>query len=236
MHTCPSCLALLRPDPDVVDRELAAALAAGRRLHRPVDRVPFAGGLCCTVTRATANGGLVVCGVEGFIEANVTGADRRARPPLTCHSEGLVAFRLVPYRAVPNAVVAIDGDGAPLGTYLSAGDVLDRSIDVRDETSAPVARLRFLGAGAHDAGLELIETGGRLLATGSVEDVERDDWIDDEWTLTAHESPVPLQLWAFVALVVAAKVLVGRPSPVRAPERLVYDDAETLAETLFRDD
>jgi predicted RNA-binding Zn-ribbon protein involved in translation (DUF1610 family) len=228
MHSCPSCLALLRPDPDAIDRELATALAAGRRLHRPAHRAPFAGGPGCTVTRLNANGGLVVCGLDGLIEANVAGRDHRAIAPLRCAVTAATGFRLDPYGPVPHALVATDDDGEPIGTYLRDGDVLHRSLEVRDGTSAPVARLRLRGLGGRAADLGLVETGGRLLATGTVRDVEIDEWVDDEWTLAPCVGDLPLPLDGFVALVLAAKVLLGRPAPVRAPDHRPDDSAADL--------
>ena len=115
--------------------------------------------------------------------------------------------------------MAFDHEHAPLATFLHAGALLDRVVDVRDETSAPVARLapsthRFA------EGLDLVETGGERLATISSRDVELEDWIDDEWSLTTTDpGRSTLQPMAFVALLLAVKVLFGRVDPVRVSER-----------------
>jgi hypothetical protein len=81
---------------------------------------------------------------------------------------------------------------------------------VRDETSAPVARL----VGRRD-GFDLVETGGGTLATMGRSDHEIDGWIDDQWWLQPA-GRLPLRRLAAVAMVLAAKVLLGRPWPVRA--------------------
>lgn len=64
---------------------------------------------------------------------------------------------------------------------------------------------------------ELIETGGGLLARLGTSDVELDGWVDDQWWLQLTPGPtrLPLHPLAAVALVLAAKVLLGRPAPVR---------------------
>lgn len=228
MHSCPGCLALLRPDAEVVEDVLTAALAAGRRLHRPVGRRPFESGPSCTVLRLAPNGGLVVCGADGLIEANLIGRDLLAVPPLRCETGGRTLFRLDAYQAADRSLVAVGDDGAALATFLRVGSVLDRLLDVRDETSAPVARFEPV-----DGAFRLVETGGGVLATGVTRDVELERWIDDEWSLTTQSADLPLKPLAFVALAVAAKVLFGRPKPVPLQEQ-EPDELTEFTRSLFR--
>ncbi|MEO7429905.1 MAG: hypothetical protein ABIY48_11055 [Acidimicrobiales bacterium] len=229
MQSCTSCLALLRPPPDAdVEDDIARMLSSGLRMHRPVGREPFAGGPGCTVLRLSPHGGLVVCGVDGLIEANLTGPGIRARPPLTCSTGGTLLFRLEAYEPADAAVVAIGADGAPLGTYLRHGGPLSLAIDIRDETSAPAGRLEPVRRGAR---FQVVETGGRLLGSAHCTDVEDEEWIDDQWSVTPTSSDLPVRPLAFVALAVAAKVLLGRPEPVRCREPRAAepdDDADVL--------
>lgn len=213
MQSCPSCLGELRPDPTAVADALGDILAAGGRLPRPDGVPPFRDGPSCTLLRLAARGGLVFVNGDGLIEADVHGDDNRAVPPLTCDDvDGTLLFRLDRYEAADDAVVAIDVDGAPLGTYLRSG----RNLVVRDETSAPVATLR-----ADGGGWSLVETGGGVLGTAGSTDATLDGWVDDQWWFQAGEAPLPLRPLAAVAMVLATKVLFGRPFPVdvRPPER-----------------
>src|SRR5205085_392446 len=123
-------------------------IAAGRHVPRPASVKAFAGDADCTLLRLVARGGLAYVGGSGWIEAHVVGQDHRAAAPLTCLDlDGMALFRLERYGAADNAVVAFDPGGAPLATFLQGPGLLDRSIDVRDETTAPVAVLR----GARDS-------------------------------------------------------------------------------------
>jgi len=209
MASCPNCLAELRPDPVHVVEALSRVLSAGGHLYRPDDVPPFADGPACTLLRLSGRSSLVFVGPSGLVEAVVDGSDVRATPPLTClDHDGSVLFRLVAYEPTVRAVVAFGADGAALATYLASG----RRIDVR-ETSALVASLvrraeRF----------QLVETGGGVLAeVGSIE-AEVDGWVDDQWWLQPglDGRKLPLRPLAAVALVLAAKVLLGRQSPTRA--------------------
>ena len=209
MASCPNCLAELRPDPVKAVEALQRVLSAGGHLYRPDDVPPFADGPACTLLRRSGRSSLVFIGSSGLVEAVVDGTQDRATPPLTCRNhDGSVLFRLVVYEPAARAVVAFGADGAALATYLGSG----RGIAVRDETSAPVASLvrradRF----------DLVETGGTVLAeVGSVE-AEIDGWVDDQWWLQpAIGTRLPVRRLAAVGLVLAAKVLYGRPSPTRA--------------------
>lgn len=211
MQSCPACLAELRPDPVAAAEGLADILAAGGHLFRPEHLPAFRDGPSCSLARLSGRGSLVFLGGDGLVEAEVDGPGGRAAPPLVCRdvdASGTLLFRLVSYEAAERALVALGPGGAPLGTYLRTG----RRIDVRDETSAPVAALR-----PARGGFELVETGGTAVATVGTADVERDEWVDDQWWLAADPATaLPLRPMAAVALVLAAKVLLGRPSPVPA--------------------
>lgn len=209
MHSCPECLAELRLDPDAAAEALGDLLAAGVHLLRPDHLPAFRGGPSCSLLRISGQGGLVFLGPDGLVEAEVDGAGGHAVPPLLARNvDGSVLFRLVRYEAAPRALVALDPDGAPMGTYLQA----EAGIDVRDETSAPVAALRRARGG-----FQLVETGGGVLATVGTADAEQDGWIDDQWRLSCGPARLPLRTLAAVAMVLAAKVLLGRPAPVLAP-------------------
>jgi hypothetical protein len=99
-------------------------------------------------------------------------------------------------------------------------------IDVRDETSAPAAVLR-MGAGGAGARYDLIETGGSAVAAVGCADIEADRWVDDQWSLRplVAARDLPIRPLAAVALLLAAKVLVGRPTPARtaSPEPGPFD-------------
>ncbi|MEO6318322.1 MAG: hypothetical protein ABIP36_06010 [Acidimicrobiales bacterium] len=227
MQSCPGCLALLRPDD--VDRgpDIARSLALGLRMHRPANEMAFADGPGCTLLRLMPRAGLVLCGMAGLIEANLSGPGIQARPPLACNADGRTLFRIEPY-AVERAVVAIGPDGAPLGTYLRHGGPLDQRIDVRDETSAPAARLEPV---PHGSGFGLVETGGDVIGLVTRTDVDDELWVDDQWSGTPTTVDLPLQPLAFVAMVVAAKVLLGRPEPVQV--RQPRDEADDQLDDLL---
>ena len=205
MVSCPNCLAELRPDPEAALEAMGRILAMGGHLPRAAGTAPFADGPACTLVRLAGRGPLVYIGSEGLIQAVVAGSDGRADPPLACTDGGDVLFRLVPYEPAEAAVVAVAADGAALGTFLRAGD----GIEVRDETSAPVARLV-----RRRDGFDLVETGGGILGTMGRSDHEIDGWIDDQWWLQPS-ARLPLCPLAAVAMVLAAKVLVGRAWPGR---------------------
>jgi hypothetical protein len=209
MQSCPVCLAELRPDPEVAAEALGDILAAGGRLLRP-DGVPaFAGGPAVTLLRLVPRGGLVFTDADGLVEAAVEGPGGRAVPPLTCRDhDGTPLFRVVVYEPAAQGLVAVAADGAAVATYLRT----ETGIDVRDETSAPVATLRRARGG-----FGLVETGGRMLATVGRRDVELDGWVDDEWWLqpSPGNQRLPMQTLAAVGLVLGAKVFLGRPWPAQ---------------------
>lgn len=159
-------------------------------------------------------------GSDGLEEASVSGSHGRAVPPLACADGGTVLFRLVAYEPAEDSVVALGAAGAALATFLRSGN----GIDVRDETSAPVARLV-----SRRGGYGLVETGGGTLAEVGRHDVETDGWIDDQcWPQPAGRPRPPLRTVAAVALVLAAKVLLGRPWPARAGEEPAAEGGEPV--------
>lgn len=228
MQSCTGCLALLRPEEVDLGPDLVRSLASGRRMHRPAFRAPFAEGPGCDLLRLSPTAPLVICGVDGLIEANLVGPGIRARPPLACAADGETLFRLDVYRAASRAVVAVGPDGAAIATFLRGGGPLGQRIDIRDETSAPVARFEPVPRGS---GFQVVETGGEAVGVGSRTDVDDGLWIDDQWSLSPTTTDLPMRPLAFVALVVAAKVLLGRPEPVRAREQEA-PDPDPLADSL----
>ena len=221
MKSCPDCLAELVPDPERAADMLAITLARGFYPARAAGAVPFERGPACTLLRARPQASLIFVGDDGFLEAHVDGHDHRAVPPLACRDiEGEVLFRLARYRAADDALVAYGADGAPLGTYLRRSGGGRPAIDVRDETSAPVAALRTSRDWA-GGGFDLVRTGGPAVARVGRLDVETDGWIDDEWSLRpiVEAGRLPLRPLAAVALLLAAKVLMGRVAPTHRENR-----------------
>ena len=122
---------------------LAATLARGSTRPGPRAPIPFEQGPACTLLRARPQASLIFVGDEGYLEAHVDGHDHRAVPPLRAStSTGRCSSASPATSAAADAVVAYGADGAPLGTYLRRPGGLRPVIDVRDETSAPVAALR----------------------------------------------------------------------------------------------
>jgi hypothetical protein len=149
-----------------------------------------------------------------LIEAAVVRAVPGEPLPLRCEADDELLFRMEPYAAAADAVVAIGPDGAAIATFLRSGGPLDPTILVRDETSAPVATLRRSGDGVD---FEVVETGGEVVATCARDEVGDGTWVDDAWEL-AVVAELPMRPMAFVALAVATKVLFGRPDAARLPD------------------
>lgn len=213
MQTCPSCFALLRAEDVDAGDFLVRSLARTGAVHPPPGRRPFADGLDCTMARQSPRGRLGFVGPEGYLEATVTGPGTATVPPLTCWAAGELLFRVLAYGAADEAVVVHDAEGAALATFLRGGTLLAPAVDVRDETSAPVARLVVGERGWEH---RLVETGGTELAVLERTELELDGWVDDEWALrltVGAAERLPLRPLALVALVVAAKVLLGRADP-----------------------
>ena len=227
MQSCPNCLAELNPDPGRMADGLGIILARGFYPARPAGRVPFALGPACTLLRARPNSSLILVDDEGFLEAHIEGVDHRAVPPLACVAlAGAELFRMERYQAADDALVAYGPDGASIATFLRRQAGARPVIDVRDETSAPVAALRVAPGGA-GAGLVLVETGGEALARVTYGESESEGWVDDEWSLRPLVSldRLPLQPMAVVAVVLSAKMLLGRVAPARvqSPGRFEHD-------------
>jgi hypothetical protein len=208
MVSCPICLAELHPDAGAA---LADAFAEGRPAHRAAGERPFSRHAPVTVRRLHANSALVYLTAGLLIEANVV---ERRRGFDCVDIAGPTLFGLRHYDALEDpALVATDADGDPLAVFVMRTDA-GRRLDVRDETSAPCARLE-----PRPGGFDLIETGGGRLAACDPEDIVYDDgWVDDSWTLTPiDEKPSPLQPFALLALPLAAKALLGRREPEARP-------------------
>ena len=219
MQSCPNCLAELHPDPARAADMLGITPAQGFYPSRPAGAVPFALGPACTLLRVRPNSSLIFVDDEGFLEAHVEGNDHRAVAPLACVDlDGGELFRVERYPAAADALVAYGPDGAALGTFLRRHAGVHPVIDVRDETSAPVAALRTGPGGAAD-GLVLVETGGSAVARVTHGEYENDGWVDDEWSLRplVDLDRLPLRPLAAVALLLSAKMLLGRVAPTRAP-------------------
>ena len=227
MQSCPDCLAELNPDPTRMADGLGITLARGFYPSRPAGSAPFALGPACTLLRARPNSSLIFVDDEGFLEAHVEGADHRAVPPLACVGlAGDELFRIERYHAADDALVAYGPDGASIATFLRRQAGARPLIDVRDETGAPVAALRVAPGGV-GAGLVLVETGGGDLARVTYGEYDNEGWVDDEWSLRplVRLDRLPLQPMAAVALVLGAKVLLGRVSPARvqSPGRFEHE-------------
>lgn len=209
MHSCPQCLAELSPDPETRTERVLQAMAAGRRVGRPHGVAPFAAGPSCTLGRSSARSSLRYTATAGWTEAVVRSPGRAAVAPLECHDVGGdLLFRMVNYEAAPDALVAVAADGDPLATFIER----DGGIDVRDSTSAPVARLRS-GRG----GWALVETGyGQVAELHRTDEDLGEEHVDDTWALRAGPA-LHLELLAAVALPLAAKVLLGRARPAAKP-------------------
>ena len=217
-QSCPNCLGELHPNPADVLETVATMLAQGCHLPRPESVAAFRDGPECTLLRLVPGGGLAFVGRAGWIEAHVVGHDHNARAPLSCLDlDGSTLFRLERYGAADNAAVAFNSHGAPIATFLQGPGPFDRTLDVRDETTAPVACLRPAPRG--ESAFELVETGGGLLARCDGADVEHDGWVDDEWTLHHVADRVPLTRLSVIAVALAAKVLLGRAAPVELATR-----------------
>jgi hypothetical protein len=215
MQSCTSCLALLRPSEVDLTEDVTRMLSRGLRMHRPTGREMFANGLGCSLLRLHPEGPMVICGSDGLIEANLSGRDNAARLPLSCSTDGKTLFRLEAYEAASRSLVAIDADGAAIGTYLRTGGLLDERFDIRDETSAPVARFEPVPRGI---GFQIVETGGDVIAHATRMDVQDDSWVDDHWSLSPASPRLPMDPMGFVALIVVAKVMFGRAEPEKERE------------------
>jgi hypothetical protein len=232
MKSCPQCLSELVLDPERARDMLSVIVARGYYLARPDGGAPFAAGPACTLLRVRPESSLVFIGDDGFLEAHVEGHDHRAVPPLSCRDlDGRELFRVERYPAAVDALVAFGADGASLGTYLRRPGVAHAVIDVRDETSAPVAALRA-GSDVVGGGYQLVETGGSAVASVGFTDVETDGWVDDQWSLQPLVDPeeLPIRPLAAVALLLAGKVLLGRAAALHLQPRSRLSSDDSLDE------
>jgi len=113
-------------------------------------------------------------------------------------------FYVERYRAASSPSFAVfDPGGTPLAVYLWQETLL-----VRDGTGAPVGRVR----GAPER-LELLETGGGLVAQCWRSPLYVQWLVDDQWSLTVLEEPRVLDRRALVALPLVCRLLWSHGVP-----------------------
>lgn len=214
METCPACLTLLHEDAtnERVDEGIVRLLASGTRLIRPAKLPLFRDGPSCALTRFTPEGGMILSGRDALVEAYIDSPSNRAVSPMFCRDvTGDKLFRLAPYEASPRSLVAFDEHDAPLAIYQRHENPLERSLLVRDETSAPAARLQPSASARFD--YELVETGGPVIAGVMARDEVSQDWVDDTWSLHQVGSQLPFKLFGAIGILLAAKTFFGRVEP-----------------------
>ena len=226
MSNCPQCLTMLRTAKagERLDEGLVQLLASGARMLRPATVEAFRDGPYCELTRFDGESSLVLAGRDNLVEAYVGSRGNRAVVPMfTRDVNGEKLFRLSVYEASPRSLVAFDPQDTPLAIY-QREDTGRRSMLVRDETSAPAARLVATRHGEFD--YELIETGGGVLAGVSVNDTS---WLDDAWRLHKIVDRLPFTLFGAIGMLLAAKVFFGRIEPEAPPS----DDDEASVTDFF---
>jgi hypothetical protein len=115
-----------------------------------------------------------------------------------------VVFYVERYRAASSAsFVVFDPNAVPLAVYVSDSPVL-----VRDGTGAPVARLM-----RRSDRLELVETGGEVIAQCWRSPVYVQWLVDEQWGLTVLHEPSALDRRALVALPLVSRLLWSRDFP-----------------------
>jgi hypothetical protein len=204
MAMCPKCLAELRPDPAAA---LEEAMSSGHSAYRATGVAPFSQGDAFTLRRLTADGALVYLSADVLIEAHVN----EESDHYVCRDiEGPVLFT---FRRVGDVWLAATAKGLPLAAFELRRDAGWR-IDVRDEASAPCARLVPQGDGHYD----LVETGGSRIGTCDKDvRVLDDDWQDEAWSVALLGGKAPLVGLAVAAIPLAVRVLVGHQGPSRRP-------------------
>jgi hypothetical protein len=229
MDACPSCLASLRTD----DKAELTQVVGRQRVLRSADVAAFTTTPSCTVTRGSEGLNMLFVNGNQQIEAFVKGA--AAVCPLECWDvTGDPLFRLETYTALTNAVVATGADGAAIASFVRVDNALSSFVNVRDETSAPVARLQR--SSSMQPAWELVETGGPVVAFCDTRDVRIGTVVDDAWSVwPAPGQRVPLKRLGLPALALAAKVLLGNPQPVvvREDGGIGTADAAALLGGLF---
>ena len=196
---CPWCGVDTRPT-------FARCIECGRNLERhdppawvvPAGTVPFAASADCSLRRRRHDGALWYAGPDGLLVATMVEGRCVAL-------DGTVLFATHAYGpGGPESLEVTDpaDDDRPLGAL-----VVERAvppvIEVRDETSAPVARLT-------DG--KLRETGGGIVATVSHRPLDLpDNWVDDEWLLEVRRDLPTLDRRALVAVLLVCRMLLSLP-------------------------
>ena len=196
---CPWCGVETRPT-------FARCIECGRNLERhdppslvvPAGTVPFAATANCSLRRRRHDGALWYAGPDGLLLAQMD--DGRC-----VALDGTVVFATHLYGpGGPESIVVTDPNDSdrPLGAH-----VVERAvppvIEVRDETSAPVARLT-------DGSLR--ETGGGVVATVSRRPIHLPErWVDDEWILDVSRELPTLDRRALVAVLLVCRTLLSLP-------------------------
>jgi len=143
---------------------------------------------------------------EGLVDAVLSGDSLDhldERNTVVDRSDGPL-FYVERYRAASSPSFAVfDPGGTPLAVYLWQETLL-----VRDGTGAPVGRVR----GAPER-LELLETGGGLVAQCWRSPLYVQWLVDDQWSLTVLEEPRVLDRRALVALPLVCRLLWSHGVP-----------------------
>jgi hypothetical protein len=228
MVSCPECLATVRSvTGGRLDEGLVQLLAAGTRMLRPASVESFRDGPYCELTRFDAKSSLVLAGRDNLVEAYVGSRGNRAAVPMFVRdTSGEKLFRIATYDAAPRSLVAFDPNDTPIAIYQRDDVSGRRSMLIRDETSAPAARLNAVFHGEFD--YELIETGAGILAGVSVNDTS---WFDDAWRLHKVADRLPFKLFGAIGMLLAAKVFFGRIEPEAPPSQ---DDEASDITDIFR--
>ncbi len=210
MKSCPECLASLQTEE--VGEAALSLLRSVRHMMRPARFPRFRAGARCTLTRVSAQGSLAIIGQDAFVECYVDTRDNLAVTPMRAIDvDGTLLFTVRDYQASANGLVITDANETPVASYHLRSFGLTAEIDIRDETSAPVARLQSSATLEWD--YDLIETGGKLLAAISRRESTTDELTDDSWTLRQISDTLPLKLYGAIGITLAAKLMLGQVRP-----------------------
>jgi hypothetical protein len=211
---CPWCGVDTRPT-------FARCIECGRDIHRrpPTDQVvvragtrPFDDTADCSLHRRRHDGTLWYAAPNGLLCAQVAEAPDGRRRCIAL--DGTPVFDVDDYdAAVGGSVVVTDPADAdrPLATYVVEG-VLLPAVSVRDDASAPVARLT-----GSDSLLHLRETGGSDVAVVERRRMQLPGcWVDDRWELRVARELPTLDRRALVAVLLLCRALFSLP-PLHHP-------------------
>jgi hypothetical protein len=230
MDSCPRCFAAIgsADQGDRVDDGMVRLLTNGRAMIRPARFERFRDGPSVALARFGIQGSLVLTGRDHLIEAYVETPDNKAVLPMECRDvTGERLFRVGKYEAAPLSLVAYDADDTPLAIYQRHENPSSRSMLVRDETSAPAARLQPSTHERFD--YELVETGGPVVAGVSVHDEETADRSDDVWALYQVGQRIPFKLYGTIGILLAAKLFFGRTMPAVRSKPSEADDVQAAS-------